>query len=291
MGQPRIDGQRVAFFGGSFDPPHLGHLAIARAAQQALSLDTVLFAPVGAQPLKPEGATASFADRVAMTRLAIAGEPAFSVSTIDGPIASSHPNDHPNDHPNYTPNDTPNYTFDTLTRLHRELGPQSELFFLMGADSFFSLRRWHRAEEIPFAATLIVASRPGEPLDNLKAGLPNGLTMAGLTISGLTISGLTISGPTISGLDIAPAHRRAGSADASQSVEVAAFLLRNPTGATAALYLLPGLYVEISASAIRQDVLALINTPQAATGDANQGVRACLPASVLQYIRTHQLYS
>jgi len=48
-------GKRVAFFGGSFDPPHLGHLAVARAARAALALDTVLFAPVGAQPLKPHG--------------------------------------------------------------------------------------------------------------------------------------------------------------------------------------------------------------------------------------------
>ena len=58
---------RVAFFGGSFDPPHLGHLAVARAARQALRLDRVLFAPVGAQPLKPKGSTASFPDRLAMT--------------------------------------------------------------------------------------------------------------------------------------------------------------------------------------------------------------------------------
>src|ERR1700730_13025132 len=60
-------GGRVAFFGGSFDPPHLGHLAIARAASTAVGLNRVLFAPVGAQPLKPKGSTASFADRLAMT--------------------------------------------------------------------------------------------------------------------------------------------------------------------------------------------------------------------------------
>ncbi|MGB7984809.1 MAG: adenylyltransferase/cytidyltransferase family protein, partial [Terracidiphilus sp.] len=63
MNEP-LSGQRIAFFGGSFDPPHLGHLAIARAAQAALALDTVLFAPVGAQPLKPLGSTAAFAHRV-----------------------------------------------------------------------------------------------------------------------------------------------------------------------------------------------------------------------------------
>ena len=68
----------MAFFGGSFDPPHLGHLAVARAARAAFHLDTVLFAPVGAQPLKPEGSAASFEQRLAMTRLAIAGEPGFA---------------------------------------------------------------------------------------------------------------------------------------------------------------------------------------------------------------------
>ncbi len=61
-GEGNQGGSRVAFFGGSFDPPHLGHLAVARAARAAFRLDTVLFAPVGAQPLKPEGSAASFED-------------------------------------------------------------------------------------------------------------------------------------------------------------------------------------------------------------------------------------
>src|SRR5208283_3810372 len=104
MDQPPRGGRRVAFFGGSFDPPHLGHLAVARAAQRALGLDTVLFAPVGAQPLKPVGATASFDDRVAMTKLAIAGEPGFAISLADAPKASG----------------VPNYTLETLENLQRE---------------------------------------------------------------------------------------------------------------------------------------------------------------------------
>jgi nicotinate-nucleotide adenylyltransferase len=252
MGDPDIHGQRVAFFGGSFDPPHLGHLAIARAAQQTLRLDTVLFVPVGAQPLKPEGASASFADRVAMTRLAIAGDPAFSVSTIDAPTASSHPN----------------YTLETLTRLQVELGPQVELFFLMGADSFFSLRRWHRASEIPFAATLIVASRPGEPLDNLKAGLPAALTIE----------------------PVPAAHASAREAKPG-AVELAAFLLHNPSGATASFYLLPGLHVEISATAIRESILALTAHHTQPGADSAASVSSCLPQSVLAYIDAHGLYA
>ena len=81
-------GSRVAFFGGSFDPPHLGHLAVARAARDAFRLDRVLFAPVGAQPLKPEGSTAGFADGVAMTRLAIAASAVLLVSLADAPKPS-----------------------------------------------------------------------------------------------------------------------------------------------------------------------------------------------------------
>ncbi len=159
-------GGRVALFGGSFDPPHLGHLAVARAARAALSLDTVLFAPVGAQPLKPAGSTASFEDRVAMTRLAIAGEPGFTLSLIDAP----------------QPGSEPNYTLNTLLSLRAGLPPECELFCLMGADSFLSLRRWHGAAEIPFAAALIVASRPahsgsGPMADDLAAALPQGLHM------------------------------------------------------------------------------------------------------------------
>ncbi len=161
MADTAIHGSRVAFFGGSYDPPHRGHLAVARAARDALQLDSVLFAPVGAQPLKPHGSTASFADRVAMTRLAIADEPAFAVSLVDTP----------------TPTGRPNFTIDTLERLRAELLGGGTLFCLMGADSFHGLRQWHRGAEIPFVAPLIVASRPGQPLTDLAAALPAGLAI------------------------------------------------------------------------------------------------------------------
>lgn len=105
MDLPHSGGRRVAFFGGSFDPPHLGHLAVARTARAALGLDTVLFAPVGAQPLKPRGATADFPDRLAMTCLAIGDEPGLAVSLADAP----------------KPSGTPNFTLETLQSLRAEL--------------------------------------------------------------------------------------------------------------------------------------------------------------------------
>ena len=114
---------RVAFFGGSFDPPHNGHLAIARAARQALQLDRILFAPVAAQPLKPHGSSASFRDRVAMTRLAIAEEPAFELSLLDAPEEPA-----PSPSTPAPPNYTPNYTIDTLQRLRAQLPPATRLF-------------------------------------------------------------------------------------------------------------------------------------------------------------------
>lgn len=213
-GEPPATGRLVAFFGGSFDPPHKGHLAVARAARTALGLDEVLFAPVGAQPLKPHGSTASYEDRLAMTRLAIAGEPGFAVSLADAP----------------KPNGAPNYTQETLEELRAELLPCGALFCLMGADAFFGLRHWHRAAEIPFVANLIVASRPaqrpGRRIAALRGVLPKGLSMRAQ-----------------------PKLDQAGS-----GVEVLHYVLKNQAGDIAPFYLLPGLHVEISASQVREQI-------------------------------------
>jgi nicotinate-nucleotide adenylyltransferase len=243
-----LAGKRVAFFGGSFDPPHKGHLAVARAAREALSLDTVLFAPVGAQPLKPEGSTASFEDRVAMTRLAIAGEPGFAVSLADAPKSSA----------------APNYTLDTLLDLRAQLPPQGRLFCLMGADSFFGLRRWHLAAEIPFVAPLIIASRPGQPLDDLRQALPPDLTMDAAPPE--TDSMHDLSGSTF-GL-----HR---------------YILRNTAGETAPLYLLPGLNIDISASQVREQIQSAAEASDSGASDSGSEL---LCPSVLDYIRAHRLY-
>jgi nicotinate-nucleotide adenylyltransferase len=235
---------RVAFFGGSFDPPHLGHLAVARAAQTALQLDTVLFAPVGAQPLKPQGSTADFAHRLAMTRLAIAGEPGFKISMADAP----------------KPSGEPNYTLETLLGLRAGLPPDSPLFCLMGADSFALLRRWHRAAEIPFVAPLIVASRPGENLQDLKAWLPSGLSIEASPNLDKTESG----------------------------VELRRYMLRNQVDEIAPFYLLPGLEIEISASEIRDQIRRRDRVPAPAQGQTPE--RDLLPAAVSDYIRDNSLY-
>ena len=143
---------RVALFGGSFDPPHHGHTAIAAAAADVFDLDQVLFAPVGRQPLKPEGAPASFADRLAMVELACRVDARFAVSDLDAPRSDG----------------TPNYTVQTLATLHEAI-PDARLFNLVGADSFLNLPRWHEPERLLELAEWIVVSRPGFPLENLAA--------------------------------------------------------------------------------------------------------------------------
>lgn len=142
-------GMRVAFFGGTFDPIHRGHLRIAAAAADAFSLERVLFAPVGNQPLKTGNVIASFADRLAMTMLGVASaaDSRFVVSSIDAPRADG----------------IPNYTVDTLAELRRNT-PQASLFALTGADSFLTLRNWHSSARLLELAEWIVVSRPEFPL-------------------------------------------------------------------------------------------------------------------------------
>ncbi len=142
---------RVALFGGSFDPPHHGHIAIAKAAADAYALDRVLFAPVGHQPLKSDAAAASFADRMAMVGLACGVDARFVASDVDAPRVDG----------------APNFTVDTLAGL-RERMPGARLFNLVGADSFLDLRRWHEPERLLELAEWIVVSRPGFALADLS---------------------------------------------------------------------------------------------------------------------------
>jgi nicotinate-nucleotide adenylyltransferase len=153
---------RVALFGGTFDPPHRGHLAIATAAADAFALDRILFAPTGLQPLKLDTEPTPFATRLALTTAACELDPRFTASDIDAPRADG----------------SPNYTVDTLIALAARY-PRSEytLFNLVGADSFLSLPFWHEPARLLALAEWIVVTRPGYPL--AESGLaPLALTPA-----------------------------------------------------------------------------------------------------------------
>ena len=192
---------RIAFFGGTFDPPHRGHIAIARAAITRLGLDQVLVAPVATQPLKGGSGHSSFEDRLAMVRLAVAGQPGLTASDVDAPL----------------PGGQPNYTFETLLRLRKQLQPTDKLFFLLGADSFLTLKSWHRCAELLLLCDFIVAGRPGFSLEQINAALPQGVKNTGEV-------------------------REAG---------FTRFTLAGPSGQSAELFLLPDLDQNISATEIR----------------------------------------
>jgi len=146
---------RVALFGGTFDPPHLGHLIIAESAREALDLDRVEFLVAADPPHKRGIARSHFDDRRAMVELAIGGSPRFSVNLSEG----SRPG--------------PSFTVDSL-RLRREKTPDEELWFLMGADSLVDLPTWRTPSTIMALARLAVATRPGSEVDmgDLEAQLP-----------------------------------------------------------------------------------------------------------------------
>lgn len=138
---------RVGLFGGSFNPPHVGHLAVAEAAAEAARLDRVLWMPAATPPHKRDDrALASAADRLAMVRLATAGNERFEVS--DAEIAR----------------DGVSYTVDTLRALAGER-PGDTWHLILGGDSLAAFPTWREPDAILALVRLLVYARPGAPVD------------------------------------------------------------------------------------------------------------------------------
>jgi nicotinate-nucleotide adenylyltransferase len=135
--------RRIGLFGGTFDPPHLGHLAIAERARECLRLDQVIFMPSGTPPHKRGAEISRAAARVAMTRLAVRDHPAFTLDTLE------------------TRRRGASYTVDTLRTL-RAQHPRARLYLVIGEDSLEEFHTWHEPESILALATLVVAPRPEE---------------------------------------------------------------------------------------------------------------------------------
>ncbi len=148
--------RHVGILGGTFDPPHIGHLILAEEAWWQLGLDRVLLVPAGDPPHKRGAPLSAAAHRVRMVELAIADNPHFELSRVDV------------DRPG------PHYTIDTIHLLRRQLGPEVELFFLMGLDSLAELPSWHRAADLIAACRLAALTRPAVTLDweRLERELP-----------------------------------------------------------------------------------------------------------------------
>ena len=131
---------RLGIYGGSFDPVHLGHLLLAETCREECELDRVLFLPCGQSPHKPNGAIASGNQRAEMLPFAVAGDPRFGVCRIELERSG------------------PSFTVETLRQLHVEQ-PESELFFLMGADSLADLPLWREPHAILELATIVAVNR------------------------------------------------------------------------------------------------------------------------------------
>ena len=139
----------IGILGGTFDPVHYGHLRLAQEVADALQLAEVRFIPGGTPPHRATPQTAA-ADRVAMVKLATAGNARFSVDERETRRAGL------------------SYSFDTLTELRAELGALLPLVLIMGADAFLGFNRWHRWREIFGLAHIAVAHRPGAALADIK---------------------------------------------------------------------------------------------------------------------------
>jgi nicotinate-nucleotide adenylyltransferase len=155
--------QNVALYGGSFDPVHLGHLAVARAAAKKFKLERVYFVPADVQPLKAQQRVTNFYHRYAMLALALAGEQRFLPSLLEAPEivrASGQP---------------ASYSVETVARMRARLKSGTRLYFLIGMDAFEYIAQWRSAVELLRSVEFIIASRPGFPLEDVARALPDEL--------------------------------------------------------------------------------------------------------------------
>jgi len=143
----------IGLMGGTFNPIHLAHLRIAEEARNLCGLDRVLFIPAADPPHKPLAGEVSFARRCEMVRLAIAGNPAFELSDVEGQRGGK------------------SYSIDTIGYFHTQR-PADRLFFIIGSDSFLEIGLWHRYAEIFRLCSLIVVERPGRPVADPLEALP-----------------------------------------------------------------------------------------------------------------------
>lgn len=147
---------KIALFGGTFDPIHNGHLAVAKAAADRFSLDRVLFIPSGRPPHKDRGPQARYEDRFRMTELACRVDPRFEASRLEDPQRLGAGK---------------TYSIDTIERVRDELSPDDQLYFLIGQDAFDELSIWHRLEDVIENVEFLVASRPHATSPAARSGL------------------------------------------------------------------------------------------------------------------------
>jgi len=157
----------IGLFGGTFDPVHRGHVAVARAAMERYKLHRVYFAVANVPPHKQRQPHTPFMHRFAMLALATAAEKAFVPSLLEAPEERG---------PNRKErSEKPNYTIDTVRALKQSLKKSDKLFLLIGMDAFADIAKWHQAEALFRECEFIVAGRPGYWLADVANALPESL--------------------------------------------------------------------------------------------------------------------
>jgi nicotinate-nucleotide adenylyltransferase len=144
---------KIGILGGTFNPIHNAHLRIAEEARDMFGLDRVIFIPAATPPHKPLVGELSFASRLEMVRLAVAENPHFEVSDMEGLRGGR------------------SYSIDTLRALHIDY-PEDELFFIVGADSFNDISTWREYAAIFSLCNVVCVQRPGSTVSSLAKALP-----------------------------------------------------------------------------------------------------------------------
>ena len=160
----------VGLFGGTFDPVHLGHVAVARAAARKFRLQQVLFVPSSVPPHRIGRPLSPYHHRFAMLTLALQREKAFIPSSLEAPpepgvLAFSSGRHGPGF----------SYSIDTVRALKMQLGKSDKLFFLIGIDAFMDIAKWHEPEALLREVDFIIASRPGFSLADVGQALPESM--------------------------------------------------------------------------------------------------------------------
>ncbi|HWR36570.1 MAG TPA: nicotinate-nucleotide adenylyltransferase [Clostridia bacterium] len=156
----------IAIFGGTFDPVHHGHLAVARAAAERFQLGRVYFVPADIPPHKQTQAITPYYHRYAMLALALAGEKNFVPSLLESPEIIQ------------AEGKLASYSIDTVRRFKQRVRKVDRLFFIIGIDAFMDVAKWRSPVELLQECEFIVASRPGYSLNDVASALPETLRPA-----------------------------------------------------------------------------------------------------------------
>jgi nicotinate-nucleotide adenylyltransferase len=162
----------IGLFGGTFDPVHRGHLALARAALEQYKLHRIHFVPANIPPHKQRQPLSPFVHRFAMLALATTQDKAFVPSLLEAPEEGVAPS---RAKTTTEGKEKPNYTIDTVRRLKQSFKANDKLFVLIGMDAFADIAKWHQAEVLFRECEFVVANRPGYSLADVANALPESL--------------------------------------------------------------------------------------------------------------------